>query len=42
MHHESWGRMLLPWAIALFVVAALPWAWFRCPRGLGLSVATAA
>ncbi|MDP3949472.1 DUF2231 domain-containing protein [Microbacterium sp.] len=30
--HESWGRMLLPWAIALFVVAAAQWAWYRFGR----------
>jgi hypothetical protein len=27
--HEELGEMLLPWAIALFVVAAAQWAWFR-------------
>lgn len=27
--HEHYGEMLLPWAIALFVVAAAQWAWFR-------------
>jgi hypothetical protein len=27
--HEELGRMLLPWAIALFVVAAAQWGWFR-------------
>ena len=27
--HEALGRMLLPWAIALFVVAAGQWSWFR-------------
>jgi hypothetical protein len=27
--HEHYGTMLLPWAIALFVVAAAQWAWFR-------------
>jgi len=27
--HEEYGVMLLPWAIALFVVAAAQWAWFR-------------
>ena len=30
--HETWGRMLLPWAIALFVVAAAQWAWYRFGR----------
>lgn len=30
--HESFGRMLLPWAIALFVVAAAHWAWYRFGR----------
>ncbi|KDA06535.1 hypothetical protein DC31_09020 [Microbacterium sp. CH12i] len=28
-HHEMLGRMLPPWAIALFIVAAAQWAWFR-------------
>ncbi|MFD5215640.1 DUF2231 domain-containing protein [Microbacterium sp. NPDC058345] len=28
-HHEMLARMLPPWAIALFVVAAAQWAWFR-------------
>lgn len=27
--HQRFGEMLLPWAIALFVVAAVQWAWFR-------------
>ncbi|HEY0120029.1 MAG TPA: DUF2231 domain-containing protein [Cellulomonas sp.] len=27
--HEHYGEMLLPWAAALFVVAAAQWAWFR-------------
>jgi hypothetical protein len=27
--HEELGRMLLPWAIALFAVASAQWAWFR-------------
>ena len=27
--HRALGEMLLPWAIALFVVAAAQWAWFR-------------
>ncbi|MBT2516430.1 hypothetical protein J7E29_03200 [Streptomyces sp. ISL-90] len=27
--HRGLGEMLLPWAIALFVVAAAQWAWFR-------------
>ncbi|TFD72607.1 hypothetical protein [Cryobacterium gelidum] len=27
--HTSLGRTLLPWAIALFIVAALQWAWYR-------------
>lgn len=30
--HESWGRMLLPWAIALFAVAAAQWGWYRFGR----------
>lgn len=30
--HESWGRMLLPWAIALFAVATAQWAWYRFGR----------
>lgn len=28
-HHEMLGRMLPPWAIALFVVAAAQWGWHR-------------
>ena len=28
-HHQELGEMLLPWAIALFVVAAAQWTWFR-------------
>jgi len=27
--HRGFGEMLLPWAIALLVVAAAQWAWFR-------------
>lgn len=27
--HERYGTMLLPWVIALFVVAAAQWTWFR-------------
>lgn len=27
--HRGYGEMLLPWAIALFAVALLQWAWFR-------------
>lgn len=27
--HEDLGRMLPPWTIALFVVAAAQWTWFR-------------
>lgn len=27
--HQQLGEMLLPWAIALFVVAAAQWAWYR-------------
>jgi len=30
--HEAWGRMLLPWAIALFAVAAAQWSWYRFGR----------
>jgi uncharacterized membrane protein YidH (DUF202 family) len=51
--HEELGEMLLPWAIALFVVAAAQWAWFRfgetrmrrrSPRGalaIGIGLAVA-
>lgn len=28
-HHEMLGRMLPPWALALFIVAAAQWAWYR-------------
>ena len=37
LHHEELGRLLPPWAIALFVVAAAQWAWyrFRTPRAEG-------
>ena len=27
--HGGYGRMLLPWVIGMFVVAAAQWAWFR-------------
>lgn len=27
--HEALGRMFLPWAIALFLVAVAQWVWFR-------------
>lgn len=27
--HEAIGKTILPWAIGLFVVAVLQWAWFR-------------
>ena len=30
--HEEIGTSLLPWAIALFVVAALQWVWYRMDR----------
>lgn len=30
--HEALGRMLLPWVIGLFVVAAGQWAWYRYGR----------
>lgn len=30
--HEQIGTSLLPWAIALFLVAALQWVWFRVER----------
>ncbi|WP_167043613.1 hypothetical protein [Salinibacterium sp. ZJ454] len=29
LHHEALGLMLLPWVIALFVVAVAQWVWFR-------------
>ncbi|KRA25910.1 hypothetical protein ASD65_05030 [Microbacterium sp. Root61] len=29
LHHEALGRMLLPWTIALFIVTAAQWVWFR-------------
>jgi hypothetical protein len=32
-HHEKLGEGLLPWAIALFVVAAAEYAWFRWGPG---------
>jgi hypothetical protein len=31
-HHEDLGEMLLPWVVALFVVAAGQWAWYRWGR----------
>jgi hypothetical protein len=27
--HEGFGQLMLPWAIAMFVVAAAVWAWHR-------------
>lgn len=27
--HEAFGRMLLPWAVAMFVASAAQWAWYR-------------
>ena len=27
--HRQYGQMMLPWTIALFVVAAAQWVWFR-------------
>lgn len=27
--HQRYGQMLLPWAIALFLVAVAQWTWFR-------------
>ncbi|WP_347344783.1 DUF2231 domain-containing protein [Microbacterium sp.] len=30
--HHALGLMLLPWAIALFVVSAAQWAWYRFGR----------
>ncbi|WP_232466268.1 DUF2231 domain-containing protein [Diaminobutyricimonas sp. LJ205] len=29
LRHESFGNMLLPWVVALFVVSAGQWAWYR-------------
>ena len=41
--HAGFGEMLLPWAIALFLVGALEWGWYRwrgrlqmVPRGKAL------
>ncbi|WP_052848178.1 DUF2231 domain-containing protein [Streptomyces avicenniae] len=45
--HERYGRMLLPWALALLVVAVAQWVWFRWGRdrarltGRAVTVATA-
>ena len=33
--HTSLGRTMLPWAIALFLVAALQWGWYRYINGDG-------
>lgn len=30
--HEGFGRMLLPWAIAVFLVATAQWVWHRVGR----------
>jgi hypothetical protein len=41
--HQHYGEMLLPWVVAMFVVAAGQWAWFRwrpAPAG-GHEAATA-
>lgn len=27
--HADYGRMLLPWVIGMFVIAAAQWSWFR-------------
>lgn len=39
--HEALGQMLLPWAIALFVVSAAQWAWYRFGRPKAASKTTA-
>lgn len=33
--HEGCGRMLMPWVIGMFLVAAAQWAWFRWGAGGG-------
>lgn len=44
--HQNYGTMLLPWAVALFLVAAAQWVWFRWGvpryRAARSSLATAA
>ncbi len=44
--HQYYGQMLLPWVIALFLVAGAQWMWFRWGvvryRQPGSSLATAA
>ncbi len=40
LQHEALGRMLPPWAIALFVAAAAQWCWYRF-RPAGESAADA-
>jgi uncharacterized membrane protein len=36
--HSELGHMLLPWAVALFVLAAAEWVWFRWRERLTRSV----
>ena len=39
--HTSLGLTLLPWAIALFIVAALQWTWYRYIAAPGARFASA-
>ena len=39
--HTSLGRTLLPWAIALFLVATLQWVWYRYIAAPGARFASA-
>lgn len=35
LHHADLGRMLWPWTLAMFLVAAVQWGWHRFGAGPG-------
>ncbi|WP_104082862.1 hypothetical protein [Cryobacterium sp. Y11] len=39
--HTSLGKMLLPWVIGLFIVAAVQWLWYRYLAAAGARFASA-
>ena len=43
VHHAELGRMLWPWVLAMFIVAAAQWGWYRSgrpPRRAGRAIIT--
>jgi hypothetical protein len=33
LHHADLGRLLWPWTLAMFLVAAVQWCWYRFAEG---------